>query len=256
MARDTIFRSETSRSSDFEFDATVAEVFDDMVERSVPFYQEQQALIARLAREYWRPDTVAYDLGCATGTTLLRLTEQTPRGGGLIGYDNSRAMLDKARAKIDAAGRQREIELRHGDLDGDPALLSLERASFVCMGWTLQFVRPMRRLELVRRICRQMTDGGAFVLCEKVAAGDADLGSRFVEVYHEFKRSRGYTDGEIVRKREALENVLVPYRIDENVDLLRRAGFSVVETCFQWLNFAAFVCVKKPADEPDPTTRG
>lgn len=250
MTRDTIFRAETRRSCDFEFDAEVAEAFDDMVERSVPFYKEQQTLMATLAGEFWLPETIAYDLGCSTGTTLLALAERKPRGARLVGYDNSEAMLSKARAKIEAAGRSQEIELCYGDLDGDPIRISLEQASFVCMGWTLQFVRPTRRLDLVSRIYRDLREGGAFVLCEKVLAGDANLSRRFVDFYYDFKRSQGYTDGEIVRKREALEKVLVPHRIDENVDLLRRAGFQVVETCFQWFNFAAFVCVKKAADEP------
>ena len=247
MRRDTIFRAEARGGSGFEFDAEVAEAFDDMVERSVPFYKEQQTMIARLAREFWLPETIAYDLGCATGTTLLVLAEHKPPGARLIGYDSSEAMLGKARAKVEAAGRSQEIELRRGDLDDDPIRISLEQASFVCMDWTLQFVRPTRRLDLVSRIYRELEEGGAFVLCEKVLAGDANLSRRFVEFHHDFKRSQGYTDGEIVRKREALEKVLAPYRIDENVDLLRRAGFQVVETCFQWFNFAAFVCVKKSA---------
>ena len=47
------------------------------------------------------------------------------------------------------------------------------------------------------------------------------------------------------RKREALENVLVPYRVDENVELLKRCGFTTVDTCFRWLNWAAFVAIKQ-----------
>jgi hypothetical protein len=32
-----------------------------------------------------------------------------------------------------------------------------------------------------------------------------------------------------MRKSDALENVLVPLRLDENVRLVRRSGFAVVE---------------------------
>jgi tRNA (cmo5U34)-methyltransferase len=60
---------------------------------------------------------------------------------------------------------------------------------------------------------------------------------------------RDYSDLEIARKREALENVLVPYRLDENVDLFRRNGFEIVETFFQGFNFAGFLCVKKAAGD-------
>ena len=50
-----------------------------------------------------------------------------------------------------------------------------------------------------------------------------------------------------MRKREALENVLIPYRVEENLELFRRNGFEIVEPFFQWFNFAGFLCVKKPA---------
>jgi len=46
----------------------------------------------------------------------------------------------------------------------------------------------------------------------------------FVELYYEFKRSQGYSELEILRKREALENVLIPYRLEENIELFRRNG--------------------------------
>ena len=68
-----------------------------------------------------------------------------------------------------------------------------------------------------------------------------------MELYYDFKRRNAYSDVEIAGKREALENVLVPYRIDENLALFRRNGFEIVETFFQWYNFAGFLCVKSPA---------
>ncbi|MFM8411113.1 MAG: tRNA (cmo5U34)-methyltransferase, partial [Alphaproteobacteria bacterium] len=44
--------------------------------------------------------------------------------------------------------------------------------------------------------------------------------------------------------REALENVLIPYRLDENVKLLRDAGFHEPEIFFKWYNFCGLVAVK------------
>lgn len=49
-----------------------------------------------------------------------------------------------------------------------------------------------------------------------------------------------------MRRRQALENVVIPYRIDEHLDMFRHNGFEIVETFFQWYNFAGFLCVKKP----------
>jgi tRNA (cmo5U34)-methyltransferase len=49
---------------------------------------------------------------------------------------------------------------------------------------------------------------------------------------------------EIAQKREALENVLIPYRPEENRELLRATGFKYVEEFFRWYNFAGLVAVK------------
>jgi tRNA (cmo5U34)-methyltransferase len=66
----------------------------------------------------------------------------------------------------------------------------------------------------------------------------------FIDTYYSFKRRNGYSDNEIARKREALENVLVPYTISENLEMIRRNGFKIVDTFFQWYNFAGFLCLK------------
>jgi len=48
----------------------------------------------------------------------------------------------------------------------------------------------------------------------------------------------------ISQKREALENVLVPYHLDENVRLLRRCGFRHLDVFFEWYNFCGIVAIK------------
>jgi tRNA (cmo5U34)-methyltransferase len=105
----------------------------------------------------------------------------------------------------------------------------------------------LRRDRLVRCIYDKLIDGGALIVCEKVLTNQSILNALFIDAYYEYKARQGYSEMEISRKREALENVLVPYRIDENIELFRRNGFETVETVFQWFNFAAFVCVKQPA---------
>jgi len=73
MARDEVFLKPISRTSDFAFDDSIAEAFDDMAVRSIPFYLEQQRMVAELAARFWTPGSDIYDLGCATGTTLIGL---------------------------------------------------------------------------------------------------------------------------------------------------------------------------------------
>jgi tRNA (cmo5U34)-methyltransferase len=89
-----------------------------------------------------------------------------------------------------------------------------------------------------------MVDGGALIVTDKILTNDSNMNRFFIDFYYNFKRRTGYSEEEILRKREALENVLVPYRVDENFELFRRNGFAIAETFFQWYNFAGFLCVK------------
>lgn len=242
--RDAVFATTAARGGDFEFNEQVAEVFDDMLIRSVPLYLEQQHLVAELARKFWIEGTHVFDLGCSTATTLVNIARELGPSAQLVGYDNSPAMLEQARKKIAASGMDSRIDLRLGDLDGNPQDLDLHNAGIVTMCWTLQFVRPARRERLIRFIGDNLVDGGVLIVTEKVLTKSKSMNNRFIEFYYEYKRRNGYSDGEIQRKREALENVLVPYRADENMEMFRQSGFAVVEPFFQWYNFAGFLCVK------------
>jgi tRNA (cmo5U34)-methyltransferase len=246
VKKDQVFVDSGKRVSDFEFNAEVAEAFDDMLERSIPFYQEQQSMICSLCRKLWRPGTSVYDIGCSTATTLISLSRELPASARLVGYDNSLPMLERARRSVAANHVHDRVDLRYGDLNGPLSDLSLENAGVVTMCWTLQFIRPFRRDNLIRWIYDALADEGALIVTEKILTSNGHMSRFFIDLYYDFKRQRGYSDTEILRKREALENVLVPYRLDENVDGFRRNGFEIVETFFQWFNFAGFLCVKNP----------
>jgi tRNA (cmo5U34)-methyltransferase len=222
-------------------------VFDDMVVRSVPFYLEQQGMIGSLCRNLWSPGTKIYDLGCSTATTIVNLSRELPPSAHFTGYDNSLPMLERARRNLEINQIQDRVELRYGDLNGQLADLPLQNAGVVTLCWTLQFVRPLRRDNLIRWIYDALADEGALIVTEKILTNNGHMNRFFIDLYYDFKRRNGYSETEIARKREALENVLVPYRLDENVDLFRRNGFEIVETFFQWFNFAGFLCVKKSA---------
>jgi tRNA (cmo5U34)-methyltransferase len=250
MNRDEIFRASEEPVGEFEFNAAVAQVFDDMLERSVPFYLQQQRMIRCIGRHFWIPGTCVYDLGCSTATTLIGLCEQLPKSARLIGYDNSQPMVDRAIMKIAENQMQGRIDIHPGDLNGDLQDISLENASIVTMCWVLQFVRPLRRDNLIRWIYDALVDEGVLIVTEKILTNNGHVNRFFIDFYYEFKRQQGYSHTEIARKREALENVLVPYRLEENIELFRRNGFEIVETFFQWFNFAGFLCVKKQASVP------
>ena len=163
----------------------------------------------------------------------------------MVGYDNSAAMLERARGNIKANNLQKRVALRIAELNGQVANFPLSNAGVVTMCWTLQFVRPLRRDNVVRWIYDSLVDEGVFIVTEKILTNNGHMNRFFIDLYYDYKRQHGYSETEILRKREALENVLIPYRAEQNMDLFRRNGFEIVETFFQWFNFAGFLCVKK-----------
>jgi tRNA (cmo5U34)-methyltransferase len=228
------------------FNNEVAQVFDDMIVRSIPFYLEQQCMIKEIGKRFWIPNADVYDLGCSTATTLINLCREIEGPGRFIGYDNSIPMLEQARQKIKENGLENRIEVRFGDLNGDLSNLAIENASVIAMCFTLQFIRPLKRDNLIKKLYNALVEDGTLVVTDKILTSSTHMNRFFIDFYYDFKRRNGYSENEIMRKRESLENVLIPYRIDENLDLFRRNGFEIVETFFQWYNFAGFLCVKKP----------
>ena len=241
-SRDRLF--DTRRDvGGFKFDRRVASVFDDMAVRSVPFYVELQRRIGELAAAFYRRGTCVCDLGCSTGTTLVSMMHaiRDPRAR-FIGVDSSVPMLERARGTIAKFRDRRRVAFVQGDLD--KPTFPLRRASVVTMNWTLQFVRPIHRGALLAKIHSALVDGGALILCEKVLGEPEELNRLYIRLYHDFKRRNAYSELEIAKKREALENVLLPCSVSENAELLRSAGFRSVDPFFRWYNWAGLLAVK------------
>jgi tRNA (cmo5U34)-methyltransferase len=238
---DDLFAQDKPRASDFAFDANTVRVFDNMVNRSVPFYGEIQRMTAELSCEFAVPGSTVYDLGCSTGTSLLALEAYLDPAIDFVGFDNAPDMVERARQKLASLASSRRREIRRVDLH-EP--FTIENASVTIMLFTLQFVRPLHRDRVIRTIAEGTRKQGALILAEKVIEGDTLFNRVFIDKYYDMKRRHGYSDMEIARKREALENVLVPYRIEENRDLLLECGFTKFQEFFRWYNFAGMIAVK------------
>lgn len=241
MDKDEIFNKEMELISDFNFGDGVAAVFDDMLDRSVPFYQEIQRMIMEIAADFAVEGTNVYDLGCSTGTTLLNLHECVAENVKFIGIDNSEAMLEKCRLKLQSNCHSRDFDLRCIDLNNG---ILIDNASVVCMVLTLQFIRPLYRNKLIESIFRGMNENGCLILVEKVIGEDTLLNRLFIKYYYDMKKRKGYSNLEISQKREALENVLIPYRLLENREILLESGFRYCDVFFKWYNFCGMVAVK------------
>lgn len=235
---DQLFSRINPETGGFSFDENVAEVFDDMIARSVPLYAEVQQLIPTLALLRDEPTIRVVDLGCSTGTSLIALAQALPEVDlELIGVDNSPAMLAECERKLDRLGLNRRVSVFEADILD----FEFEPASIVLMNYTLQFVPIESRLGLLQRIRRSLLPGGFLVMSEKFVHEDVRVDQALVELYFDYKRRRGYSELEIARKRDALENVLVPFSVKENEKLLEEAGFEEFELILKWFNFGSFL---------------
>lgn len=222
----------------FEFDEEIAAVFDDMLKRSVPFYEEAMALTKRFALAYLKPGGRVYDLGCSTASTLLDIERDLRAEAELVGIDNAHSMLEQARRKLRVYGSKIVLE------EGDILAFDYRPAQVFISNYTLQFIRPPVRETLIRKLFDALEPGGVFIFSEKVVTQEKRLNKLMIDGYYDFKKTQGYSEYEIMQKREALENVLIPYTEEENRAMVTRCGFAHCETIFRWMNFATFIAVK------------
>ena len=241
MLKDEVFKNPITQSSDFKFDQKVVTVFDDMVTRSVPYYLEIQRMIGELAAEYAKVGTSVYDLGCSTGTTLKNMDNTVDQKIKFIGVDDSNQMLSQCEENLKNAGMTRSFELKNVDLNKG---IEIQNASVVVLCLTLQFIRPLYRVKLLEQIRAGLAEGGCLILVEKILAEESGLNRNFIKYYYDFKKRNHYSEMEIAQKREALENVLVPYKLSEDIDMLLTSGFSHCEVFFKWYNFAGMIAFK------------
>jgi tRNA (cmo5U34)-methyltransferase len=240
MTRDTLFENRTPAER-FEFNDRVADVFDDMLDRSIPYYKEVIGMTVEILQRSLRPGDTVYDFGCSTGTTLATLARKIETENiRFIGMDNSEAMLAKAVRKAEMFSLADRISFKEQDITA----ARFSDAGAVILNYTLQFIKPSIRHGFVKNICEGLRKDGVLILSEKVACRDNELDDQFRDSYYRFKKRRGYSELEIANKRDALENVLIPFTIAENLDLLVDAGFTRVETFFQWFNFTSFAAFR------------
>lgn len=229
---------------DFVFDFEVVEVFDDMINRSIPFYEEIQNLIISFCSKLSEEGDRIVDLGCSNGNTLLNLSSKVNRE--LIGIDNSQAMISKANANKNGHKTKTLLStLEFQCLDINPMSISLfPNTSIFILSLTLQFIRPIDRLNILKSIFKNLKTNGVIILIEKTTLPYHKLNRVFIDCYHRFKEEKGYSSKEIEKKRKEIENILIPFSLKENKRILMESGFSDIEPFFQWLNFSGLIGFK------------
>ncbi len=239
--RDEVFAKSLSQIPQFQFDERVTEVFEDMIQRSVPGYDLLIYLIGLYTHVFVTDDSTVYDLGCSTGVaTCMVASINTKDRVDIVALDRSEAMIKQCRCSLKKAGVLEQVRLVCADVND----VVMSNASMVILNLTLQFVEPNKRKALLHNVFSGLNTGGVLVLSEKVVFADNELNTNMIELHQAFKKTQGYSELEISQKRTSLENILIPDTIEQHVERLKETGFKQVFLCFQCLNFVSFLAIK------------
>jgi tRNA (cmo5U34)-methyltransferase len=241
QGKDTLFSKPITQLGEFRFDEQVAEVFPDMIQRSVPGYSNIISTIGHLTGQFHQANSKLYDLGCSLGAATMAMRRAVTKPGvEIVAVDNSAAMLERCQKHLDAFRSSAPVSL----LCEDICEVEINRASVVVLNFTLQFIAQEQRLALLTKIYQGMCPGGLLIVSEKFHFEQTRTQNLISELHLDFKRANGYSELEISQKRSSLDNVLVTDTIAQHKQRFADAGFSASELWFQCFNFGSLVAIK------------
>ncbi|MDJ0751234.1 MAG: carboxy-S-adenosyl-L-methionine synthase CmoA [Woeseiaceae bacterium] len=244
MSDDRIYTTDDG-GEPFRFNENVARVFPDMLRRSIPGYAASIEAIGSLAARYVRAGTTCYDLGCSLGAATLAMRQGIREPAcRIVAVDSSPAMIERCREIVAEDGRLNSRETEVDVVKQDIRDINFANASMVVLNYTLQFIEPADRSELLQAICAGLNDGGILVLSEKVVDENDGMEALLVDLHHEHKRRNHYSALEIARKRAALENVLIPETVATHRARLAKAGFSHSAVWLRYFNFVSIIAIR------------
>lgn len=223
------------------FDEAVANCFDNMIQRSIPDYQNMRSLVFRIAKNFVQPSTSILDLGCSTGIALEPFIEEFYNKNTFYGVEVSKAMFSVLTTKFSREIKEKKIFFYNYDLSKKFPNVD---SSVILSILTLQFINPNARLKILKSVYKSLHSNGCFIIVEKLTSPVLSLENCFTEIYYGMKKEHGYTDEQIKRKRLSLQGVMQPLSAYENEELLKKAGFKKVECFWRHLNFAGWICIK------------
>ncbi|MBW1650696.1 MAG: carboxy-S-adenosyl-L-methionine synthase CmoA [Deltaproteobacteria bacterium] len=236
--KDNIYGIRQKEIKKFKFDKKVAEVFDDMIERSVPLYFEIIDKEAKIAARFYKKDTYIYDLGCSTGNFCSAFSEIFyNKTFKMVCVDNSEPMLEICKNRIKYTDNIKFI-------CEDILKIGFEKSSVVIANFIFQFLPVSMRDNVIKKIYNSLIPGGILLTAEKIDYKEEEISALYQDFYYKLKEENGYSGLEISQKREALENVLLPETITNHMRRFFEAGFKKTDIWLKWFNFTAFICIK------------
>lgn len=226
-----------SKNANWKFDGQTVTHFQEHIEKSIPFYHEGHKLVVALSDFFIKDASVCYDIGSSMGLLTHNLAKHHEfRNAQFIGIEKEHEMVRAAKKNY----RLHNLDFACEDINA----FKFEESDFIVSYYTVQFIRPSQRQQLVNKIFSALKWGGAFIMFEKVRACDARFQDYMTALYEDYKLEKGYDPIEIINKKRSLKGVLEPFSEQANIDMLKRAGFVDILPVMRYICFEGFLAIK------------
>ena len=229
------------KNASWSFGKKVPKNFTKHIQRSVPFYSEGHEIILQLSDFFLKKKSYCYDLGCSTGTLINKISSRHPyKQIKFCGIDSIKNMILQAKKENKIIKNKNKIYYVNGNIEKK----KIKKSDLILSYYTIQFINPKSRQQLLNKIYKSLNWGGAFIMFEKIRASDARFQDIFSITYNDFKLRNNFTASEIIHKTRSLKGVMEPFSDFGNTGLIKRAGFKDMIPIFQWLCFKGYLCIK------------
>jgi tRNA (cmo5U34)-methyltransferase len=224
----------------WDFKQDVAKNFYSHINKSVPLYKEGHELILKLSDFFLKDKSICYDLGCSTSDLLIKLSKYTNKKKvKFIGLDIEKDMIGVSKKKIKKSKVSNIVVLNKDFSDA-----KFLKSDLIISYYSIQFVDPKKRQQILNKIYKSLNWGGCFVMFEKFRGPDARFQDIFTQIYNDYKESNGFSVDEIFNKQKSLRGVLEPFSDFGNIGLLKRAGFKDISSVAQLISFKGYISIK------------
>ena len=242
MRKDLLYSKPLQVINDFKFNNLVASVFSNMINRSVPGYKTTLILIKILSSIHFKNNTNIFDVGCSLGASSEAIINGIKdKKYHLYAIDLSEHMIKKCKKNILNKYPKASVSF----LDKDVKNVIFKNASLVVFNFTLQFILPNEKDDLIQKVYDGMSKNSILILSEKILYNDPNVQHKKDILHKKFKLMNGYSNLEIDQKKDALKKILIAETIDEHIFRLRKIGFTNINTIYQCINFSTIIAFKK-----------
>jgi tRNA (cmo5U34)-methyltransferase len=218
-------------------DEETVKKFDGHIKQSIPLYETAHELVVSMVNHFLQEDAQILEIGTSTGALAYKIAKK---------YESNNVKvkgIDIAENMISYAQKYRFHPNISYELD-DIRVSSDSKYDVVISMYTLQFVPPKYRQNVVNNIYNCLEWGGGFFFFEKVRGSDARFQDLLTTYYLNWKLENDFNHEEVLGKMISLEGILEPFSTAGNLGLLERAGFSDVQTIFKIGPFEGLLAIK------------